>query len=132
MNIAPFFEINTALAIHLVTVVIAFSASVYIFIAAKGTRAHKFAGRIAASALVVTALATFGINSFNSPFFGLSPIHIFSAVVLFFVPYALWQIRRGNVEAHRQAMTGVSIGGFGVAGALTFLPGRMMAEVFFG
>lgn len=132
MNIAPLFEVNTALAVHLVTVVIALSASLYIFAAAKGTRSHKFAGRIAASALVVTALASFGINSFNSPFFGLSPIHIFSAAVLIFVPYALYQIRRGNVNAHKKAMTGVSVGGLGIAGAFTLLPGRMMAEVFFG
>ena len=132
MNIEPFFEINTALAVHLATVVISLTASIYIFAAAKGTRSHKFAGRIAAAALVITAISTFGVNSLSSPYFGMSPIHIFSAVVLFFVPYAIWQVRRGNVDAHRKAMTGVSIGGLGVAGAFTLLPGRMMAEVFFG
>lgn len=132
MNFAPFFEMNTALTVHLVTVVIALVASLYIFAAAKGTRRHRFAGRIAAAALMITALSTFGMNSMNSPYFGMSPIHIFSTVVIIFVPYAIWQVRRGNVEAHRQAMMGVSIGGLGVAGALTLLPGRMMAEVFFG
>ena len=132
MNFAPFLEINTATAIHLITVVIALISSIYIFVAAKGTRNHKIAGRIAATALVITALASFGINSMNSPFYGLSPIHIFSIVVLISVPYAIWQARRGNIIAHRSAMTGVSVGGFGIAGALTLLPGRMMSEVFFG
>lgn len=132
MNFQPFYEVNTPLAIHLMTVVIAVVASAYVFFAAKGTHRHKIAGRVAAAALLMTAVSTFGINSMASPYFGMSPIHIFSAIVLIFVPYAIWQIRKGNVEAHRQAMTGVAFSGLGIAGALTFLPGRMMAEVFFG
>ena len=132
MNFAPFLEISPAIAIHLITVLIALVASIYIFAATKGTRNHRIAGRVAAAALVITSLSTFAINSMNSPFFGFSPIHIFSIVVLFSVPYAILQARRGNITAHRSAMTGVAVGGLGIAGALTLLPGRMMSEVFFG
>lgn len=33
---------------------------------------------------------------------------------------------------HRRMMTGLFIGGLVIAGALTFLPGRLMWQVFFG
>jgi uncharacterized membrane protein len=35
------------------------------------------------------------------------------------------------VQAHRRAMTGMFVGGLIVAGALTFLPGRLMWAIFF-
>lgn len=45
---------------------------------------------------------------------------------------AIYAVRRGKVQAHRRAMTGMFVGGLLVAGALTFLPGRLMWAIFFG
>ena len=132
MNLAPLADVNMPLAIHLVTVVIAILSSLLILIRPKGTLAHKVTGRVGAMALMITAIASFGINSMDSPHFGLSPIHVFSVTVLVSVPYAIIQVRRGNIRAHRLAMTSVAVSGLGIAGALTFLPGRLMHTIFIG
>ena len=48
------------------------------------------------------------------------------------MPSAVVLARRHNVARHANIMTGVFIGGIGVAGVLAFLPGRLMWQVFFG
>jgi len=48
------------------------------------------------------------------------------------LPMGIYAIRRRNVENHRRTMTGLYFGGLIVAGALTFLPGRLMFAMFFG
>ena len=45
---------------------------------------------------------------------------------------AVYAARRHRVAAHRRAMTGMFVGGLIVAGAFTFLPGRLMWAIFFG
>jgi uncharacterized membrane protein len=40
--------------------------------------------------------------------------------------------RRHNIRAHRRMMTGNFLFGLIVAGAFTFVPGRLMWRVFFG
>ena len=40
--------------------------------------------------------------------------------------------RTHNIKRHRNAMIGLYVGGLLIAGALTFLLGRIMHRVFFG
>ncbi|MGB0853573.1 MAG: DUF2306 domain-containing protein [Pikeienuella sp.] len=132
MNFTPILTANAAVQLHIAAVLIAIAAALFIFATGKGSYTHKIVGRIGALALVIAALSSFGINSLSDPYFGLSVIHLFSCMVLVFIPYGVIQIRKGNISAHRKAMSGVAIGGLGIAGAFTLLPGRMMAEVIFG
>jgi uncharacterized membrane protein len=43
---------------------------------------------------------------------------------------ALWNVRRGNIRGHRNAMLGLYVGGLLIAGSLTLLPGRLLHHVF--
>ena len=63
---------------------------------------------------------------------GFSLIHLLSGWTIISLPMAIYAVRRGKVQAHRRAMTGMFVGGLLVAGALTFLPGRLMWAIFFG
>jgi uncharacterized membrane protein len=73
-------------------------------------------------------VATFFIRSINPG--GLSPIYLFIPLTLFGVFGALWNIRRGNIRGHRNAMLGLYVGGLLIAGGLTLLPGRLLHRVF--
>ena len=115
---------------HIATIVIALIATAIILPMRKGTRLHRATGWVWATSMIVTAIVTFWINSFDFAF-GFSPIHIFSIVVLFNVPYAILSARRGDIAAHKNAMIGTVVGALGIAGLFTFTPGRIMWEVFF-
>lgn len=130
MNLTPILTASTAIQLHIATIIIALIATAFILTMRKGTRIHRYVGWIWAISMMVTSVITFWIDSFDM-FYGFSPIHIFSLVVLFNVPYAIISIRRGNVEAHKRAMLGVAVGALGVAGLFTLMPGRIMWEVLF-
>ena len=130
MTLTPILTAGPAIQIHIATVLVALITTAIILPMRKGTRLHRVTGWIWASSMVVTSIVTFWINSFDFAW-GVSPIHIFSLIVLFNVPYAILSIRRGNVEAHKRAMMGTVVGALGIAGLFTFTPGRIMWEVFF-
>ena len=130
MNITPILEAPLAIQLHLVTIAIALISKAVILPMKKGTRIHRLVGWSWAISMVTTAIITFWITTIDL-FLGLSPIHIFSLIVLFNVPYAIISIRKGNVIAHKNAMLGVTVGALGIAGLFTFIPGRIMFEVFF-
>lgn len=99
---------------------------------AKGTRWHRIAGWIwvlamayvAASALFISELKPFG--------FWFSPIHFLSIYVLINLVLAVRAARRGDIRRHRIIMQSMFFFALIVAGAFTFLPGRVMFEVMFG
>lgn len=130
MNLTPILTAGPAIQIHIATITVALVATVIILPMRKGTRLHRLTGWIWASSMMITSIVTFWINSFDFAW-GVSPIHIFSVVVLFNVPYAILSIRRGDVVAHQRAMIGTVVGALGIAGLFTFTPGRIMWEVFF-
>jgi uncharacterized membrane protein len=84
--------------------------------------------------MTITAIAAVFIHSImpNSPFFGVSPIHIFVPITLFGVASALYGAWTHNIRAHRSAMIGTYVGGLLIAGTLAFMPGRIMHTVAFG
>ncbi|MBC2776236.1 DUF2306 domain-containing protein [Parasphingopyxis marina] len=113
------------LIIHLATFLPALPLGAYLLLRRKGDRLHKRLGRIWAMLMVVTAIASFGVGD------GLSFIHIFSVTTLISIPLAIWRIRVGDVRGHRRAMEAVYIG-LVVAGAFTFVPGRLLGVLLFG
>lgn len=130
MNVAPILDASLAIQLHLATILIALISTAVILPMEKGTRLHRITGWIWAVSMMTTAVITFWISTFDA-FFGFSPIHVFSLIVLYNVPFAIISIRRGNVEAHKNAMLGVTVGALGTAGLFTLLPGRVMHEVLF-
>jgi uncharacterized membrane protein len=101
-----------------------------IFFSTKGARWHRALGVIYLVLMTVTAIAALFIRSINPG--QLSLIHLFIPLTLYGVTAALWNVRRGNIKGHRNAMLSLYIGGLMIAGSFTLLPGRLLNHVFFG
>ncbi|GAB5487467.1 MAG: hypothetical protein Pars2KO_10370 [Parasphingorhabdus sp.] len=137
-NISEFSDTREKLTfpiiIHLATVIPALPLGAYILWRRKGDRLHKLMGRIWATLMFVTAIASFWIGRPNgSGLFGthLSFIHIFAIITIVSIPLGVWMARIGNIKEHYRAMQGPYIGLL-IAGLFSFLPGRIMGSLVFG
>jgi uncharacterized membrane protein len=98
---------------------------------AKGDRLHRTLGWIWSVFMVATAISALFINPQGGPP-TLLFLKLFSVFTLITTPFAVAAARRHNVARHASAMTGLFVGGLGIAGMLAFLPGRLVWQVFFG
>lgn len=121
---------SLVLKTHLFAAIGAFAIGCVIMLRPKGRGLHKALGWSWVVAMAVTAVSSFFLTSLNGD--ALSFIHLISGWTIIMLPMAIVAIRRRNVTAHRKHMTGLFTGGLVIAGALTFLPGRLMWHVFFG
>jgi uncharacterized membrane protein len=119
-----------AIKFHLVTVLAAFAIGCVLMAGIKGSLLHRALGWAWVVLMVSTAAASFFIHGLNPH--GLSLIHALSAWVVVAAPFGLSLARRHHVAAHRQMMTALFLFGLLVAGAFTFIPGRLMFQMFFG
>ena len=135
MNLEPVLDASLPIKIHLATVLPAFAIGTWqIFFSTKGAPFHRALGYIYLTLMSITAFSTLFIHAVmpNRPFFGFSPIHLFVPLTLFSVVGALRGAWTHNVRMHQRSMIGLYVGGLLIAGGLTFLPGRVMYNVFFG
>jgi uncharacterized membrane protein len=116
--------------LHIAAAIPAFGIGLIILLRPKGTGFHKTLGWSWVIAMGATAISSFFITGLNGN--NLSIIHLISGWTVVALPMALFAIRRVDVKAHRSTMTGIYVGGLLVAGALTFIPGRLMYMLFFG
>lgn len=119
--------------IHLATILPCLPLGGYILWAKKGDALHKLLGKIWSILMLTTATATIFIGAPGSGIAGsgFSFIHIFTILTFTSIPYAIWSVRRGDVEGHFRTMQGLYIGTF-IAGAFALLPGRIMNILAFG
>jgi uncharacterized membrane protein len=123
-------EASPVIQIHLATVLAAFAVATVQMAAPKGTAQHRILGWTLVSLFLVTAVDSLFIrNPQGGPF---NPFQIFSAWTLIGIPLAVFSARRGWIALHARLMTGFYVGALIIAGALTFLPGRLLWRVFFG
>jgi len=116
--------------IHMTSALTALFIGVGLMWGPKGTTIHRGFGWAWVIAMMTTALSSFFIHQINPH--GFSPIHALSAYVSIGVPMGVAFARRHNIKAHRRMMTGNFLFGLIVAGAFTFVPGRLMLQLFFG
>ncbi len=131
MNFEPILNATIAIQLHMLSAVAALILGALILWRRKGTPRHKFWGKVWVGLMLVVSLSSVFINEIKlwGPF---SPIHLITVYVIVNLYFAIVHVRRGNIENHRLTMQGVYIGGLIVAGAFTFLPGRITFEMFFG
>lgn len=129
MDFTPLTHASLAIKIHMVAVLIAVLLIIAIWRSRKGSRLHRIVGRIWVGAMVLTALSSFWIQEIDQ-FMGFSFIHLISIFVLVNCYRGVRFARMGNIAAHKSAMKGMAFGGLGIAGAFTFLPGRLMHQMF--
>lgn len=127
-TIEPVLAASMAVQIHVAGAITAFAVGVIILLAPKGLRWHKTLGWTWVVAMVVTAISSFFITGLMGSSF--SPIHALSAWTMIGLPFGIAAIRRRNIREHRQSMTGMFVGAILVAGLFSFLPGRLMWEIF--
>lgn len=131
MSLAPLFNAPMVIQIHAFAAMAAFVLGLLQFAAPKGTLPHRTVGWIWAMLMIVIAISSFWISGIRmvGPF---SAIHLLSILVLVMVPVALIFAHRHNVRGHGITMVSIFIGGLVIAGAFTFVPGRIMHAVAFG
>jgi uncharacterized membrane protein len=135
MTLEPLFSASSAIQIHVATVVPAFLIGTWqIFFSTKGAPYHRALGYLYMALMAVTSVAALFIHEImpESPFFGFSPIHLLVPITLVSIVGAIYGARTRNIALHRGSMWGVYVGGILVAGALAFMPGRVMHQMVFG
>ncbi|WP_178984610.1 DUF2306 domain-containing protein [Winogradskyella helgolandensis] len=125
---------KTLMFLHLYTVLPCVFIGAYLLIVKKGTKTHKFLGRIYMILMLFTATVTLfmpaAVGGRFLNHFGW--IHLFSVLTFWTVPTAYIAIKKGNVKAHKRKMILLYFGAIIIAGAFTFTPGRYLHSVFFG
>jgi len=131
MNIEAFISSPGIIQIHVIAATIGFLIGTIVILMPKGVFPHQLLGKLFVFMAISTALTSFFIHHIKQigPF---SWIHILSIITLVSTVKAIRAIRRGDVRTHKQNMLAVYIGGFIIAGAFTFIPGRLMHAIFFG
>ncbi|MBO6717759.1 MAG: DUF2306 domain-containing protein [Rhizobiaceae bacterium] len=130
MNFEPLLTASPAIQIHVCAAAAAFLMGAAILFRHKAGPWHRYLGRTWVALMVVVAVSSFFIHTIKT--WGIwSPIHLISVGTFFSLGYGLWLIRRRIVNGHRNVMIGTYFGAMVIAGGLSFLPGRIMYEVFF-
>jgi uncharacterized membrane protein len=122
--------VSWVVKLHVYAALTALAIGTVILFRPKGRGLHKTLGWSWVIAMGTTAASSLFIMEVNRGFF--SFIHLLSGWTIIALPMAIFAIRSRKVEIHRRTMTGMFVGGLVVAGLLSFIPGRIMFEMFFG
>lgn len=118
--------------LHLGAIIPSFMMGTFLMLRQKGTPLHRQLGQCYVILMMLSAFislfmeARVGVKVLNH--FG--PIHVLSVLTLILLPVSVIAIRKGNLRLHKRIMKGVYIGGILIAGAFTFMPGRLMHQWF--
>ena len=116
------------LRLHIAAAVFALSVGVALMVGVKGRTFHRMAGWMWVASMLTVAVSSFWIRDHGR----FSYIHFLRGWVSISVPMAVAAVKRRDVKRHRALMTNIFMGGLIVAGAFTFVPGRLMWRVFVG
>ncbi|MGD9968589.1 MAG: DUF2306 domain-containing protein [Hyphomonadaceae bacterium] len=122
--------VSPVVKLHVYAALTALAIGAVILFRPKGRGLHKILGWSWVIAMATTAVSSLFIMEVNNGFF--SFIHLLSGWTIIALPMAIFAIRNRKVDVHRRTMTGMFVGGLLVAGLLSFIPGRIMFEMFFG
>ena len=125
MTLAPLLSAPAIIQLHAFAAMVAFALGIVQFAAPKGTIPHRTIGWIWVALMTAVAVSAFFIHEIRmwGPW---SPIHLLAIFTLVMLPLGVRHARRRAVLQHRRAMIGIFIGGLVIAGAFTFMPGRIM------
>jgi len=131
MSLAPLLNAAPAIQLHAAAAIGAFVLGIVQLAAPKGTIPHRAIGWTWVALMLVVSISAFFIHEIRlwGPW---SPIHLLAIFTLITLPLAVLHARRHAVKRHRNAMISLFVGALLVAGAFTFLPGRIMHAVAFG
>ena len=131
MTLDPLLHASLAIQLHAFAAIGAFALGTVQLAAPKGTLPHRIVGSIWVMLMLIVCISAFFIHQLRiwGPW---SPIHLLAIFTLVMLPLAVWHAHRHAVEWHRYTMLGIFLGALVIAGAFTFMPGRIMHAVAFG
>jgi uncharacterized membrane protein len=131
VTLAPLLSASPAIQLHAFAAMTAFGLGLMQLAAPKGTLPHRTVGWIWVALMTVVSVSAFFIHQIRlwGPW---SPIHLLAIFTLVMLPIAVWHAHKHAVKQHRNNMVGIFFGALVIAGAFTFLPGRIMHAVAFG
>ena len=97
----------------------------------KGGAIHKLLGRIWVGLMLIVAISSFFIHEIKL-WGAYSPIHLLSLWTIFSLGLAIYFVRVGNIKRHKQVMIVLYFFALILTGFFTFMPGRIMHQIFFG
>ncbi len=132
MSLNPIFTAPGIVQIHILFAAVAMIAGPIALFRNVRDRWHKRMGYTWVVAMAGLALSGLAIPSHNPVILHMGPIH----TLCFFALHGIWSgvrhARAGRILAHRMSMRSLWFGAMGVAGLLTFLPGRTFNRALFG
>lgn len=137
MSLAPLMESTWVIQAHVFAAMAAFALGVIQLTAPKGTLPHRTLGVLWILLIAAVTVSSIFIRPSLAP--GLpvwrwfSWIHIFTVITAAGIVGGLYYLLKGGMtlKGHAGPFRGMFIGGLIIAGALAFLPGRIMHEVAF-
>lgn len=123
-------KVPTVVWAHLETIMIALMLTPEQLLRRRGDRLHRQLGWVWASAMVTTALLSFGVGIVSNA--GFSPIYVLSMLTLIGVPRLVWQARNRQIAKHRPSVRIIVIFALLIAGFFTFPFRRLLGSWLFG
>ena len=130
MNLSILWAATPPIPVHVVVAVLALLLGTIQLARPKGTRSHRIFGWCWVVLMAVVATTGLFINDLKV-IGNFSPIHLLSVFTLMMLLYAVISVKRGDIRAHKIAMTMIFSFALVVTGLLTLLPGRLMHDVLF-
>ncbi len=132
MTFAPLAEAGIAVQLHVAGAVLAVLIGPFALYRRRRDRAHRMLGRVWIGVMLLLAFGSFLIPSTTLALIGpFGPIHIISAMVLWWLWQGVTAICRGDVKTHQLTMRALYWQSLGIAGTLSFMPGRTLNAVVF-
>lgn len=138
MSLDPLLESTWVIQAHAFAAMAAFFLGVVQLTAPKGTLPHRTLGALWVLLMAAVTASSVFIRPSLDPSLPVwrwfSWIHIFTVVTAVGIVGGVHHLAKGGptLKKHKGPFIGVFIGGLIIAGALAFLPGRIMHEVAFG
>jgi uncharacterized membrane protein len=129
MDLTPLVTAPPAVQWHVATILPAAVLGAVQLSRRKGIASHRVLGYLFVALMLGTCVSAYFIRT---PAGGFSWIHIFIPATIVELALGFWFLWRGNIRGHQVMMLFICIASIGIAGALTFLPGRIMQQIFFG
>jgi len=130
MNIVAFLETPLHIQIHALAAIAALVVGAVQLLAPKGNVPHKILGMVFVVLMLTAALTALFITKIFPGSF--SPIHLFIPLTLVSLYHLIRTARANDGKAHKKKVLGLYFGALILPGLFTFLPERLMYQVFFG
>ncbi len=133
LSLAPLLNAPLVVQLHAFAAMVALLLGIVQLVAPKGTLPHRALGWVWVVLLMTISISSFWIHGHSWRLWRTwSPIHLLSIFTPIMLIVGVVAARRHNVVSHKFTMIFLFVGALVIAGAFTFVPGRVMHHVVFG